>query len=337
MKVYALKNKNSPLSSSGGAFPAIVDYFSKGLDADRIVVYGVAFTKEFDIRHIRVKYTDGLDKLLESKYAQSNMGSVFNAMKNDLNDGLYVVFVGCPCQINAVNKYLIKEKVNTNTLLTIDLICHGTPSNKFWNEYVNYICRRSNNQLKEIHFRYKGDKKGSLAYVLSDGRVEHNPDSLYVYMRLFSRNITLSQKCFSCPHRNDELSRPGDFTIGDFWGVSEILSRFKKIDGVSLVLCNTEMAENIVRKMFQEPNNDLMIEQCKDNSYLEYNPHLFIQTQKPKSYDLFWNDYHTMDFDLLIEKWSKEPFKNRVKVFLSRVTDKLGVKYKLKHLLNKNK
>lgn len=337
MNVYALKNRNAPLSSSGGAFPAIVEYFCKGLDADNVIVYGAAFTDEFDIKHIRVRYTDGLDKLFESKYAQSNMTGLFSAVKDDLNAGLYVVFVGCPCQVDAVNKYLSRQNISTDTLLTIDLICHGTPGNKFWNEYVNYIRRHLHAQLKEIHFRYKGSKKSSLAYILSDGRIEYNPDSLYIYMRLFSRNLTLSRKCFSCPHRNESLSRPGDFTIGDFWGVSEILPRFKNLDGVSLVLCNTERAEQLVGKMLQGLDNSLMIAQCSDNSYLEYNPHLHIQTPKPESYDAFWKDYHTMDFDAFIAKWGKEPFKNRAKVFLSKLSDKLGIKYKLKHFLNKNK
>lgn len=169
---------------------------------------------------------------------------------------------------------------------------------------------------------------------MSDGSIRYSPKDLKVYMRMFSRNLSLNKACFMCPHRNDDLIRPGDFTIGDFWGVSEIIDDFKNINGVSLVLTNTAKAEQLIKTMKSDLSGKLILKECISNNWLDFNPHVNIQTKKPNQYETFWNDYKTMDFAALIEKWKKESVNSRIKVCLSHVADCLGIKWKLKRLLN---
>lgn len=337
MKVYALKNYNSPLSSSGGAFPAIADAYQRMIGSKDLYIYGSAFTEDFSVKHIRVKYRDGIQPLLESKYVQSDLSNVFDALYNDLSRRQHVLFVGTPCQVYAVNRFIEQKKLDRSTLLTIDLVCHGTPSNKFWRQYVDLIVKHTNQQLKEIHFRYKqidGKEKNGLAYMMADGTIRYSPDDLRVYMRLFSRNLSLNKACFNCQHRNDNLIRPGDFTIGDFWGVSEIMHDFKNVHGVSLMITNRDKADQIVKALQSDTSGKILMKECTSDSWLQFNPHINVQTKKPDKYDEFWSDYKTMGFSSLIEKWKNESMKSKIKIYLSYLSDKIGIKWKLKKLLN---
>ena len=68
---------------------------------------------------------EDVEKLKGSKYVQSEMGDLYQALKKDVLEGLTVLFIGTPCQVAGVKNYLRQEYDN---LLTVDLICHGVPS-----------------------------------------------------------------------------------------------------------------------------------------------------------------------------------------------------------------
>ena len=55
-----------------------------------------------------------------------------------------MVFIGLPCQVAAVKKYAEMKKVNTDDLFTVDLICHGIPSDLYLKEHVQNICKGEN-------------------------------------------------------------------------------------------------------------------------------------------------------------------------------------------------
>ena len=44
--------------------------------------------------------------------------------------------------------------------------------------------------------------------------------------------------CYKCEYAN--LNRPGDITVGDFWGIDSVNSKFSSSLGVSSLLINTE-------------------------------------------------------------------------------------------------
>lgn len=123
-KVYAaiLKDKDVLLqSSSGGAFSAIADYvIEKGG-----TVFGCAFNENFEAMHISVKSRQDLARFRGSKYVQSDTGNSFYQVKQELERGYYVLFIGTPCQVEGLKVYLNKKY---DKLITVDLICHGVPS-----------------------------------------------------------------------------------------------------------------------------------------------------------------------------------------------------------------
>ena len=87
-----------------------------------------------------------------SKYVQSSIGFTYTQAKENLESGKMVLFSGTPCQIAGFKKYLGKEYGN---LLTIDIICHGVPSEKIFQSYIKYLENKEGGSLKYFTFRDK--------------------------------------------------------------------------------------------------------------------------------------------------------------------------------------
>ena len=135
-------------STSGGAASAFARYIIKNGG----IVYGCACLENVDIRHIRIDKEDDLYKLKGSKYVQSNIYDSYRSVKNDLCDNREVLFIGTPCQIAGLKSYLRKEY---EKLYLVDLICHGVPSQKLFNYYLEYLSNKFKSKVIDIKFRNK--------------------------------------------------------------------------------------------------------------------------------------------------------------------------------------
>lgn len=245
-----------------------------------------------------------------------------------------MLFAGTPCQVEAIQTTLKKLECNTDLLLTIDLICHGTPKSELWTDYVKLIKEKYGN-IKRICFRNNEHReKGRTFLELDDGRKVYDPIEMSIFMKYFSTCISLYKGCFNCKFRSRELNRPADFTIGDFWGVQELIPEFKGIKDVSLVIPNTEKGQRIWKLYIEKCSSEsLLIRECTDNRYKVFNPHLFVQTPMPKNYNKFWDDYCNLSFDDFNQKYHKVSIKYKVKRWLSDFLDKVGLKYKIKNVI----
>ena len=82
-------------------------------------------------------------------------------MKEDLENGLTVLFSGTGCQINGLIGFLgagrgaSAVKAQYANLYFVDVICHGAPSPALWREYVENIEKENGAKLVGINFRCK--------------------------------------------------------------------------------------------------------------------------------------------------------------------------------------
>ena len=120
-------------SSSGGVFFAIA---STVINIYKGIVYGCVIKKGI-VFHERTDNIDGLYAMLGSKYVRSELRNCFEKCKNDLLANKFVLFSGTPCQINALCFYLDRYNIDRNNLLTLDIICHGTPTKVSWQKYLD--------------------------------------------------------------------------------------------------------------------------------------------------------------------------------------------------------
>lgn len=230
--VRSRKKENLLKSQSGAAFFEFAKSFIK-LGG---IVYGASLDTDFVVKHIRVDTIAGLERLRLSKYTQSQLETIFQQVKKDLQNGIKVLFSGTPCQIAGLNSF-ISEKLRS-LLTTIDVICHGVPSPSVWQEYIKYI----GNKYGKIRCCIFRDKKFGWAshfesFIFCNGKTM----STRIFRDLFYNHLILRYSCYKCPFTN--LERVGDITIGDFWGWSNISTEFNDNLGVSLVFINTERGQ----------------------------------------------------------------------------------------------
>ena len=133
------------------------------------VVYGAAFDYNagVSVRHIRVSDIDDLRRILGSKYVQSDINGIFRSVKKDLSEGLQVLFSGTPCQVSGLKKFLRKDY---DSLLTVDVICHGVPSPEVFSRYVKEVEKRKSRdfQNNSLFFQRQTSRMEFIWCLISD-------------------------------------------------------------------------------------------------------------------------------------------------------------------------
>ena len=273
-------------SSSGGIFSALADYVLKK-DG---VVYGVSMSEDFYSAHYaRVMREENIDNLIGSKYMQASMGDAFCNVKQDLEAGRVVLFVGTSCQINGLKLFL---NVEYESLICVDIICHGVPSQMLWKQYLqnreNHIgkCRFLNFRSKDMGWYNSGIKENEI----------YTPQNENTYMRLFLKDLCLRPSCYECISKKNKLS---DFTIGDFWGVNEIASEINDDRGLSVIILRTDKAQKIMESLREQ----MVLKEVTYNQAVQDNPAEYASVKKPISRKGFYRDLQTMNFDDFEKKY----------------------------------
>lgn len=265
-------------SQSGGGFAAIAEYtISHGG-----TVYGVVLNDKFEVVYERATRKDQLIKMKGSKYVQSNPNGIFQSVKADLDNGKRVLFSGTACFVHGLLMFLSLLKVDTHNLITVDIVCHGTPSPKVFEDYKELYKKKHNAKgITRFNFRDKRFGWQGPTVIGVDGVNYVNKE----YSSIFYSALALRDCCYSCHYAN--LNRPGDITIGDCWGIERINSAFDDDKGCSLLILNTargfELWNSIKDKFDYVETQKEMIMQ--DN--------LRHPTERPTEVDEFWDDYDT--------------------------------------------
>lgn len=223
-------------SSSGGAFTLLAEYI---LNQGGLVC-GAAFDDQFQVNHILIDSPNDLEKLRGSKYVQSSTGHTFTEIKRFLDLGKRILFSGTPCQVAGLTNYLGKDYSN---LLTVDIVCHGTPSQKVFDRYIEDNYGRDN--LTEFRFRTKRYGYNCVNQIakLKNGCELGSNIAFDSYEKCMHTGLAAKAVCGECPFA--ETPRQGDITIGDFWGISEFNPEYNDNLGTSVLLVNNQRGEHI--------------------------------------------------------------------------------------------
>lgn len=253
---YGMKTADRKRSSSGG----VATVLAKRIIGDGGVVYGVELDKStWKVQHIRCESLDQLELIRGSKYVQSNIGESFMRIREDLKTK-NVLFVGTPCQVEGLYAYLNKRPEN---LLTIDLVCHGCPSQQMFIDYINSIkIQLTKNQETLINYLFRDKKNGwgtnIFGSLLTKKKIKnefvshtrHIYSSSDPYATYFLNGSIHRPSCYECKFTNS--NRPADITVCDFWGIEQVNKDFDDKYGVSGVIVNSEQGEQWLNKIKDE-------------------------------------------------------------------------------------
>ena len=341
LKVYAAKNKNEEIrmqSSSGGIFTLLAEQIIQ----EGGVVFGARFDENWEVIHDYTETIEGLAPFRGSKYIQSRIRVTYQQAESFLKQGRKVMFTGTPCQIAGLKQFLRKEYEN---LLTVDFICHGVPSPGVWRKYLEELIARQGDgknsvlshpkppllnsvrDISRIEFRNKrlGWKKYSFALILSVpvGHGAKNtvllsePYNKNIFMKGFLADLYLRPSCYACPAKC--LKSGSDITIGDFWGIQNVLPEFDDDKGVSAVLLNTEKSLKTI------PLYSIDQKEVAYEDVYRGNPALIKAVFRPQKRKNFYDSYKDLSISSILKLVQKSK-RARCKILVHSLLIKLGMK-----------
>lgn len=291
---YALDEEIRMQSSSGGIFTVLAE---KILDVGGVVV-GVAQLSSTRFGHIVVDNKADLAKLRGSKYVQAYVGTVYKDVRSLLKKGRKVLFSGTPCQVAGLYAVL-GDFAQSADLITIDIVCHGTPSVKVFEKFADNLSTLQNSMLKSTEFRDKstGWKTYSVSQMFDNGKKISEPYGQSGYMRLFLSRVCQNKSCSDCKYR--KLPRIADISLGDYWGVASYHPEMDDDKGTSVVLLNTNHGE----KLFVEVSKKVKQSNSVLGNAITGNPCIVLSDKENFRRPDFFADLDNLSMNELVEKY----------------------------------
>lgn len=255
-----------------------------------------------------VESENDLDLIRRSKYVQSMVENSFKCCKAMLDKGKWVLFCGTPCQIKALNLYLPGNKYER--LVTVDFICHGTPSQSVFHDFLQSTALRNDcgmDQIHNINFRDKTIKEYypfGFSYFIGKNKILESPQN-NPYLIAYLNNTILQENCFCCPAR--KLKSGSDYILADFWTANTVLPDFSnKSERPSLIyVCNDKL--DISRHWSVHRFQELPLDKVR-NELLCFSP------RKTMEWESFFNERAEGRTDIiaLMKKYSRLSKKTRL-------------------------
>lgn len=315
IRTFAAYRKNAEEqigSSSGGVAAAL---YEVAIDNDWYVA-GTYMNEDFNTEMILTNSREDITKFKGSKYVQANTKSVYKELKKTLNKGINVLFIGTPCQCQAAR---IAVGNKNESLITVDLICHGVPSQKIFKQYIKWVEEQKNRIVRKVSFRSPWGEE----MIMNDGKRDIWKRRMYwdPYLEAFSIGIINNECCYQCPFAQDK--RASDLTIGDFWGIgtSEPFEDPKR--KISVIGVNTKRGEKLLTKC-----NSLVLIERKWDEAVAGNAQLQSALNKSDMYNLFWDTYlkagldeafKATIYDSVSKKYKKEYPKTFIKSSVKKI------------------
>ena len=287
---YYLNEEIRNAGSSGSMFYLIAEW----MIAKGGIVIGAAFDNNLYLRHTIATTISELRPLLKSKYLQSDTTGIFMQVRDFLRMGRKVLFVGTPCQCQALYNFVGYKK--TDSLFLIDFICHGVPSQDLFNRFVKHIETKKKVKVKSFVFREKNNPKSPKNeddihnYTIvtcnnSNGQVSiktgfYKDCSFYSG---FKKYQIFRNSCYECKFIG--CNRITDFTLGDFWHLTEYEPEIRDFHkGYSELIINSERGN----KLFEELKDKVYYKEYSMNIPMKRNSAYSKHTVKHFDRDLFF-------------------------------------------------
>ena len=268
------KSKESVNSTSGGVFYELANYIISKNGS----VVGAAYDENLNVVQKLIRDKESLTELQGSKYVKSDVSNSFNDTVKELQQNRYVLYSGTPCQIASLYLYLNLKKVNFDKLITVDIICHGTPPAQIFQDSLKYLSSKKNGKIVSLTFRDKFFGHKHIGNYVLQRKYDKKKYKLYSsensYYFFFLKGYLYNKVCYSCNYAQNK--RLSDITIGDFWGIKNELPLFfnnNSLDentSVSSVMINTSKG----KQLFEKIEARLLYQSVKYEQIYKHNPQL---------------------------------------------------------------
>lgn len=298
---YAAYTKDEELrlkSSSGGIFTEL----ARPIIESGGVVFGCIWERpQLVAIHAKAETRDQLAEMRGSKYVQSDVRDTFREAKAALLAGRQVLFSGTPCQIAGLNAFLGKPYVN---LLTVEVVCHGTPSPAVFEAYKRLL-RRDTQRITGVAFRRKNPwwRQGDFVAECGDAVILQEWYPKNAYVEAFLSDLCLRPSCARCGAKDGRSG--ADLTIADFWGIEQVCPELDDDRGTSLVIIHTDRGQ----EAWQQVDHGLNVREVPFEAALAGNPSYRSSVPLPKGRRYFMQRYQkTRNWVRLIQRAVRGPW-----------------------------
>lgn len=302
---YAAWSKDDRIrfeSTSGGAFSEL----AKVVLNHAGMVAGAHYTENNLVEHILISREEELDKIRQSKYVQSYIGSIFTEIRENLLQGRRVLFCGAPCQVAGLKAFLNKEYEN---LITVDFICRGVNSPKAFQAWLSELESRKKSKVVKVWFKYKqnGWKKSPrctrIDFQNGATIVQNQRKNLFMEGYL-NHNLYMRPSCGECQFK--EMPRQGDITLADFWGLESAMDDDK---GASMILVNSDKGAGLLDEA--SPYLELYKRDFKE--VFQGNTYFNKSVKIPEASEDFLRELDKVKFSKLLKKYTKTSISKRIR------------------------
>lgn len=312
---WSLNKKTRSSSASGGLAS---EFYYKALQQG-YWISGVEYADKFRVVHSLSKDEKKVKEYRQSKYVFSDTDDIYIKIKQKLDCNEKVLFISLPCKIAGLLLYLKKEYKN---LLTVDIVCHGTPPYQNLDEHIQrFDC---SSKTKKLRFRY--DNEFVFELKSSEGKPIYAKKGLQdAYLAAFLKGLNYRMSCYNCSYARKE--RISDITISDFWGLGSDLEFNHPYTGaISAVLINSKKGA----EFFDTCKSNLFVEERPIWEAIKGNSQLRLPTIMPSNRKQFEKLYSELGFEKAVFKCLKSDI-NKDKILQKREM----VKHKLLKMLRK--
>ena len=317
-RVFAAYTKDDAIrtdSTSGG----IHSMLAQAMYEKNAYVGGAVYNEDHTVSQIIDDDPARLPEIRSSKYLQSDASGVYKDIRAKLREGREVFFCGCPCQVQALYKFLGNKEYDN--LTTCDFICRGVNSPKVFLKYMDMLERQFGAKATEIKFKNKkwGWHNFSMRVNFANGE-EYCKDryhDLFFIGYLQAGNFT-RPSCYDCHFKG--FPQKADITLADFWGIEKLDKSMDQDRGTSLVMVNSDKGQ----RLFDSIKNKIIWKQFTFDDAKAGNPALTssLKASKPNRNQFF-------------EALEKEPFeKVAAKYFPPVPTKWMSLKKKIVNRLS---
>ena len=289
LATYALIQKDE-ISLFDSASGGVSDVLAREVLHRGGYVYGAAYNDELVVHHIEIKNDHDRKRIQSSKYVQSDLTNTYSKVKQHLQDDHLVLYTGTPCQISGLYSFLGKDYSN---LYTMDIICHGVPSPKFFRKYLKWQEEKMGERILQYNFRSKERRGWGTQYLLkikTKTKTKTMTLAIDKYGKHFLAGDCYRECCYECRYAN--IHHPADLAVGDFWGIEQCHPELPTKLGVSSVIVETEKGEQLISWLQEKMQcipvtiDDVLIKQGN----------LKKPTTRPLERDDFYSDIDSEDY-----------------------------------------
>lgn len=237
-RVFAAYTKDDTIrtdSTSGG----IHSMLAQAMYERNAYVGGAIYNENHTVSQIIDDNPARLPEIRSSKYLQSDASGVYKDIRAKLREGREVFFCGCPCQVQALYKYLGNKEYDN--LTTCDFICRGVNSPKVFLKYMEMLERQYGAKATEIKFKNKkwGWHNFSMRVNFANGK-EYCKDRWHdlFFIGYLQANLLTRPSCYACHFKG--FPQKADITLADFWGIENLDKSMDQDRGTSLVMVNSD-------------------------------------------------------------------------------------------------